>query len=428
MTINTSTSSSEDVTACNTYNWNGNDYTSSGTYTFTTTNANGCDSVATLNLTINNSTSSSEDVTACNTYNWNGNDYTSSGTYTFTTTNANGCDSIATLNLTINTSTSSSEDVAACGIYSWNGVGYTASGTYSFTTTNSNGCDSIAIINLTITEGVVVFAGPDQTIDPTATAQLAGTISGTPISLSWTGGNGSYSPNNTTLDAVYTPSADEVAAGIVVLTLTADGGPCGTVLSSVTITISTNTPVTLVQFTGYKNGKKNQLQWSTATEMNNSGFEIQRSYNGVDFTKIGFVASSATGGNSNSTLNYQFVDQNFIGHVQYYRLVQLDNDNHSKLSNVVVLKDNNLITLSIDGIYPNPASAFINVVVNSAKQQNSTIVIHDITGKQVSKQLKVLNIGNNVMNIDITRIAAGTYTISVITENNVIVTSKFVKK
>ena len=257
---------------------------------------------------------------------------------------------------------------------------------------------------------------------------MAGTISGTPVSLSWTGGNGSYSPDNTSLTAVYTPSANEVIAGIVVLTLAADGGACGTVLSSVTITISNNTPVTLLQFTGFKNGKKNQLQWSTGTEINNNGFEIQRSYNGVDFTKVGFIASRATGGNSNTTLNYQFADQNFIGYIQYYRLVQIDNDNHSKLSNVVVIKDNNLIALSLDGVYPNPASAFINVIVNTATQQNSTIIINDIAGKQISKQSKVLNSGNNVININTSRFAAGVYTISVVTENNVIVTSKFVKQ
>ena len=76
--------------------------TASGSYTFTTTNASGCDSTATLNLTINNATSSTTDVTACDSYDWNGTTYTASGSYTFTTTNASGCDSTATLNLTIN--------------------------------------------------------------------------------------------------------------------------------------------------------------------------------------------------------------------------------------------------------------------------------------------------------------------------------------
>ena len=50
---------------------------------FCTTNATGCDSTATLNLTINNSSSSSEDVTACDSFDWNGVTYTESGNYTF---------------------------------------------------------------------------------------------------------------------------------------------------------------------------------------------------------------------------------------------------------------------------------------------------------------------------------------------------------
>ena len=64
----------------------------------------------TLNLTINNSSSSEDDVTACDSFDWNGVTYTESGTYTFATTNAVGCDSTATLNLTINNSSSSEED------------------------------------------------------------------------------------------------------------------------------------------------------------------------------------------------------------------------------------------------------------------------------------------------------------------------------
>ena len=56
-----------------------------------------------LDLTINPSTTSSSTVTACDDYLWNGTVYTASGTYTYSTTNSNGCDSTATLNLTITT-------------------------------------------------------------------------------------------------------------------------------------------------------------------------------------------------------------------------------------------------------------------------------------------------------------------------------------
>jgi hypothetical protein len=121
-------------------------------YTFTTINANGCDSIATLNLTINYATTSTTDITACDTYTWNGVDYTNSGVYTFNATNAAGCDSIATLNLTINNSSSSNTDVTACDTYTWNGNTYTQSGVYTFNATNAAGCDSVATLNLTINQ------------------------------------------------------------------------------------------------------------------------------------------------------------------------------------------------------------------------------------------------------------------------------------
>ena len=60
---------------------NGITYDSTGVYTFSTTNAAGCDSTATLNLTINNSTTSVTDITACDSYDWNGTTYNSSSVY-----------------------------------------------------------------------------------------------------------------------------------------------------------------------------------------------------------------------------------------------------------------------------------------------------------------------------------------------------------
>ena len=95
-----STSSFDDVTACESFDWNGETYTSGGVYTFETLGSNGCDSIATLNLTINNGTSSFDEVTVSENFDWNGETYTSGGVYTFETIGSNGCDSIATLNLT----------------------------------------------------------------------------------------------------------------------------------------------------------------------------------------------------------------------------------------------------------------------------------------------------------------------------------------
>ena len=153
--INNSTTSTDIQVHCDSYTWlDGVTYTASNnTATFTSTNAAGCDNVATLNLTINNSTSSSDTQVACDTYTWlDGVTYTTSNsTATFTSTNAAGCDNVATLNLTINYSTTSSTSFTATNSYTWNGIVYTISGIYTYSTTNVNGCDSIATLNLTIT-------------------------------------------------------------------------------------------------------------------------------------------------------------------------------------------------------------------------------------------------------------------------------------
>ncbi len=163
VTVISSTTSSSSVAECVTYLWNGQTYTSSGVYNFTTINSSGCDSTATLNLTINPTTTSTTNVTECITYFWNGQTYTASGVYTFTTTNSNGCDSTATLNLTINPSTISSTDVTDCDTYIWNGQTYNSSGVYTFSTTNLNGCDSTATLNLTINSFTSTPLSSDQT-------------------------------------------------------------------------------------------------------------------------------------------------------------------------------------------------------------------------------------------------------------------------
>jgi len=120
----TNTSSSVTLNACNSYTSPSNNYTwtTSGTYQDTLTNASGCDSVLTINLTINNSSSNSINVSACNSYTSPSNNYTwtTSGTYQDTLTNANGCDSVITINLTINTITNLATTVNGITITSSN--------------------------------------------------------------------------------------------------------------------------------------------------------------------------------------------------------------------------------------------------------------------------------------------------------------------
>ena len=160
LTINKSVAVEETVVACDSYTWNGETYTTSGNYTYTTTAANGCDSVVTLRLTINYSDTVYVPVVACDSYEWNGQTYTASGEYTFNTTTAAGCARLEVLQLTINNSKTVEYNVVACDSYEWNGQVYTTSGDYTYNTTTVAGCDSVEILHLIVN---VSTAGTQET-------------------------------------------------------------------------------------------------------------------------------------------------------------------------------------------------------------------------------------------------------------------------
>ncbi len=178
--------------AFSSYTWNGIPITAANTYTFNTTTASGCDSIATLVVNEALTLTSTTNVTICEDqlpYTWNSIDRTTGGTYTFNTTNAYGCDSIATLNLTVIPTATSTENLVICpdqAPYNWNGTSYTTDGIYTVTLTSVlTGCDSLVTLNLTIRPDLSSIT--DSTI---CFEQMA--------SFSWNGvTNISYSANQT---------------------------------------------------------------------------------------------------------------------------------------------------------------------------------------------------------------------------------------
>ncbi len=160
LTINSSGNTNGDTTAsaCGNFDWYGNTYSSSGDYdhTFIGGNATGCDSVLTLHLTINSSAGTTGDTTvsACGNFDWYGNTYSSSGDYehTFIGGNATGCDSVLTLHLSIHSATTGDTTANACGNFDWHGNTYSSSGDYehTFIGGNATGCDSVLTLHLSI--------------------------------------------------------------------------------------------------------------------------------------------------------------------------------------------------------------------------------------------------------------------------------------
>lgn len=102
--------------------------------------------------------------------------------------------------------------------------------------------------------------------------------------------------------------------------------------TALAITGSGTLPIRLVGFTAAKAGRQVQLNWITASETNNKGFEVHRSRNGADWTMIGFVNGA---GNSATERTYHFTDATPVTGRNYYRLQQRDLDNQSAYSSIV---------------------------------------------------------------------------------------------
>ena len=184
-------------------------------------------------------------------------------------------------------------------------------GTYTFyaeCTSAAPGCRTAT--NFVINPIPTVDAGPDQTVcNASPAVTLAGTKGGGASSATWSGGAGTYNPNNATLNAIYTPSAGEITAGTATLTLTTDdpAGPCGAVSDQMVITINKTAAITgnpgnqtvcspgATSFTGAATGTSVTLKWQIST--NNGSTWANLSDGGVySGTGTGTLAISNSAG------------------------------------------------------------------------------------------------------------------------------------
>ena len=151
------------------YIWKGQAYDSTGVYTMTLQDVNGCDSVVTLNLTVLPATvnAPAEYMTLCDGESvvWNGMTCNTSKAYTYAVKNVLGCDSVVyTLNLTVLPAIPVTyENATICygETYTWNGQVYAATGMYSDTLLSTNGCDSIITLNLIVKDEILPVVAND---------------------------------------------------------------------------------------------------------------------------------------------------------------------------------------------------------------------------------------------------------------------------
>lgn len=135
-------------------------------------------------------------------------------------------------------------------------------------------------------------------------------------------------------------------------------------------------PVSLISFQARRNSDANQLNWETAVEVNNKGFEIERSTDARTFSLIGFVDGR---GDTQIKQSYHFTDLD-PPHRAYYRLKQLDWDGSFEYSKIISIDAGRSMVIA----YPNPAKDVLHI---RNAQANAPVLIKDIHGFPIQESM-----------------------------------------
>jgi Secretion system C-terminal sorting domain len=291
----------------------------------------------------------------------------------------------------------------------------TASGT-------TNGTITVSLKNNTATSVTVSAMSANISTSPTLTLTEGSGISRT--------GSRFAKVSNVTLNAGGSTSITVNYTGAVGMTTFSmsntyeevDGSAnVSVILSGCNTTTLTVLPVELLNFTAENKDKVNILNWQTASEKDNHGFQIERSAEGKQFNSIAFVQGQGT---TNEKQNYSFTD-NTPHIISYYRLRQIDSDGRETLSKVVSVRIYNAKNKLI--VYPNPTSEnqiSLEVEQNDVDagdydNERNRIIVYNAVG-QVIFQQKIKE--NNLLQVDVSTWAKGIYFFK--TENDIV---KFVK-
>ncbi len=164
--------------------------------------------------------------------------------------------------------------------------------------------------------------------------------------------------------------------------------------------------VSFQSFSAKRNHSIVELKWVTATEANNTGFELQKQIGTGSWQTIAFVPSQAPAGNSNSELYYTYNDFNNSKGISNYRLRQVDFDGKFKYSDIRSVRGESQISKII--VYPNPSfDGKANVVFEDANGIRDVSLI-DMNGRIMKQWKGVTN------NIQIDNLSPGIYGLRVI--------------
>ncbi len=176
-------------------------------------------------------------------------------------------------------------------------------------------------------------------------------------------------------------------------------------------------PVELSTFTAAIQNKVVVLNWSTATEINNYGFEVEKSLDKVNWKNIGFINGF---GNSNVVRDYTFTDKEItVNGVYYYRLKQIDNNGNFTYSGVAEVNVNMPIKFNVEQNYPNPFNPVTNISFSIPEAANVNLYVYNAIGQQIKLfNLGYKNAGKHSVSFDGSELNSGIYFYKIEAGNN----------
>jgi hypothetical protein len=177
-------------------------------------------------------------------------------------------------------------------------------------------------------------------------------------------------------------------------------------------------PVELLAFTASVKNSEVELLWSTASELNNLGFEIERSIDGQDnFVTVGFVEGK---GSSTEINYYSFTDRPQVNGVNqlYYRLKQVDFDGTFSYSDVVNVSYDVPAEFVLSQNFPNPFNPSTRINYFLPKESFVSIKVYDFLGREVTTLVnETKSTGSYDLVFDASNLPSGTYFYTLRTDN-----------
>jgi|WetSurMetagenome_2_1015567.scaffolds.fasta_scaffold16269_3 hypothetical protein len=165
-------------------------------------------------------------------------------------------------------------------------------------------------------------------------------------------------------------------------------------------------PVELTSFAAVTDNRNVTLNWSTATELNNSGFQVERS-SGSEYQSVGFIAGHGT---TTEIQNYSFVDQNVVAGNYSYRLKQIDFNGNFEYSNVVEVEVLGVKEFTLGQNYPNPFNPSTTINFSLAVDSKVSLKIFDVLGQEVATLVNgQLAAGSQKVSFDASSLNSGVY-------------------